>query len=147
MVGRFYLGGEAEVGYGSEEFEEFSWWNTDDDPYVSNYSKRLEGGLSARVGYRVNNASLVYGRIGGVAAEFQVDYESGTQSYHKAKVLPGIRYGGGIEVALSDAVSLRADYTYTVFSSWGLPGGNDPGGLVRLVPKENLYRAGLVYRF
>ena len=42
------------------------------------------------------------------------------RSYSEAKTRGGTRYGGGLEVPVSDRIFLKAEYTYTEYSKWAV---------------------------
>lgn len=69
-------------------------------------------GATARLGYNLNDNTALYGRIGyqrGRGTEI-VDAEGFSTS------LDGLRLGAGLETAVTDRISLRAEYNHTHYS-------------------------------
>lgn len=69
-------------------------------------------GATARLGYNLNDNTALYGRIGyqrGRGTEI-VDAERFSTS------LDGLRLGAGLETAVTDRISLRAEYNHTHYS-------------------------------
>jgi outer membrane immunogenic protein len=66
-------------------------------------------GVGARFGYRLNDSTALYGRAGYARGKLSIGGASGWGD--------GIRYGGGIETAVSDRVSVRAEFTQTNYES------------------------------
>lgn len=69
---------------------------------VDNVFDRREIGASARVGVEVVNNVLVYGKAG---------YTNYKDSF--SRKLDGLRLGGGVEVNVSDATFVKAEYRYS----------------------------------
>ena len=82
---------------------------------IDNVFDRRNIGASARVGYVVNDSTLVYAKAG---------YANWRQT--TSTELEGLRLGGGVEVAVSDNAYVKAEYRYTDFNR----GVGQHGGLV-----------------
>ena len=63
-------------------------------------------GANARLGYSINNAVLVYGKVG---------YENYRDVF--SRKLDGFRYGGGLEVALGSHAFVKGEYRRTNFEN------------------------------
>ncbi|MCB8821267.1 outer membrane protein [Microvirga rosea] len=94
-------------------------------------------------------AKLRYGLVFDRALLFVTGGFATTQlsshGYERDSWKPGYLLGGGIEYALTDHLSLKAEYNYLRFGDWkgsGLPGFLEKGDLTNHIGK-----AGLNYRF
>ena len=83
---------------------------------VGDADQRLEidhaFGATARLGYNVNDKTALYGRVG---------YQRGrgtevVEGQRFSTSLDGLRLGAGLETAVTDRVSLRAEYNHTHYS-------------------------------
>ncbi|MFM2043392.1 MAG: hypothetical protein RLY86_1968 [Pseudomonadota bacterium] len=136
----FYLGAEGEVGY--------NW--VDGEGTVNNAATTFDTdwtyGLSARAGYVVGKDVLVYGRVG-----YQWTNAEGTSTLGGVRTsfdetIDGWRYGGGVEVAVTDNLLARAEYNYIDYGAFQ-PQAAVGGNVVRRSPGEHALRVGLGYRF
>jgi len=102
----------------------------------------VQGSLRARAGFAVDRA-LFYATGGGVFAAFNDNYPSGDSSL-KARV--GYTVGGGIQYAITDLWSVRAEYRYNNF---GATTDNLPiaGTTVTHRQIENQVLVGFSYKF
>ena len=101
-----YGGLEAEVGYDGAD------WSETAEGITVDLEAQLTYGLSARVGGVIADKYLIYGRVGWVRTNFELsisDFGSGDEYFD------GIRFGGGVEAMLSNNLSARAEYTYTIY--------------------------------
>ena len=89
--------------------------------------------LSVRAGYVVSDDSLLYGRIGWQRSAYSVDVGSGASRLTYDGTLDGVRYGVGYDYALTDQITLRAEYNRTDFE--------------KVRDDEVQGRVGLSYRF
>lgn len=69
-------------------------------------------GATARLGYHLNDSTALYGRVG---------YQRGrgteiVEGQRFSTSLDGLRLGGGLETAVTERVSLRAEYNRTHYS-------------------------------
>lgn len=97
-------------------------------------------GLAFRSGAVVHERVLVYYRVGVTQARFTGTETVAGQQVSRGVDLTGYAVGGGVEVLVLPALSVRADYTHTVYETWRL-GGTD------LKPRDNLVSAGAALRF
>jgi len=94
--------------------------------------------LSGRVGGVIADKYLIYGRVGWVQTNFELS-ASGIGSDNE--YFNGIRFGGGVEAMLSNNLSARAEYTYTIYEdALDIPG-------VDLDVDQHLVRIGVAYYF
>jgi len=87
---------------------------------------------AARVGYMLNTGLMIYGLAGYESADFDL----GNVSFDR----DGWLVGGGLEVMISQHLSLTAEYTTTILNDANL------GGL-KIEPESHKARLGLTYRF
>lgn len=138
--GAFYLGLEAEAEVASVN------WNIERDPAGRLYTMEKRGavGVGARAGYVLNDSVLLYGRVGVVNGWFDSDYATATTAVSQTDTLTGVRFGGGVEFAVSDSLRMRLDYTRTVYEDFEV---DYLTGVDGFEPSENLFRVGLSYAF
>lgn len=136
----FYVGveGDGELSYTD--------WNIDRDPNgrVYDIQKDWTIGGAVRAGYIFNGSTLVYGRVGAVLSEFSTHYAEGTNNISQDDTLGGIRFGGGLEVAATENVFVRMDYTYTDYEDFDV---NYVTAVDSFENTETLMRVGVGYRF
>jgi len=87
---------------------------------------------AARVGYMLNTGLMIYGLAGYESADFDL----GNVSFDR----DGWMVGGGLEVMISQHLSLTAEYTTTILNDANL------GGL-KIEPESHKARLGLSWRF
>lgn len=88
--------------------------------------------VAARAGYMLNTGLLLYGLVG---------YESSELSLASIDIAKdGLVVGGGLEVMISQHLSLTAEYTTTILNDANL------GGL-KIEPESHKARLGLSWRF
>lgn len=141
QIGSLYLGGEleAELAKTHSDHEREGGGQTFSEEMQWTY------GASARVGYVVNNTTLLYGRVGVVETRFQVDYARGNNSLSAQYNETGFRFGGGMEFPVSENLIARLDYTHTAYPEFSLV--TPPGGdLQQYRPKDDLFRIGILAR-
>ncbi len=127
-----YGGFEAEVGYDGAD------WSESSDGTTVDLEAQLTYGLSGRVGGVIADKYLIYGRVGWVQTNFELS-ASGIGSDNE--YFNGIRFGGGVEAMLSNNLSARAEYTYTIYEdALDIPG-------VDLDVDQHLVRIGVAYYF
>jgi opacity protein-like surface antigen len=106
-------------------------------------------GLALLSGFRLNNASMIYLKLGYNWSTVSLDetIRSGTEfeptsiEYHDEVTIKGLLYGIGIESAFNEQFSLRSEYTHAVYSSFTANSG------VRIASSRNQILFGLIYRF
>jgi len=139
-LGGLYLGAEAEAEAG------FANWDIERDPTGRVYSvdKKWSYGGSARLGYMLAEKALLYGRAGAVNTRFNTAYNLGQNRVDQDDDLLGWRVGGGVEVAASEDLFVRFDYTYTGYDDYNV---DYISGVDSFDHSESLFRVGLGYRF
>ena len=95
--------------------------------------------LAGRAGF-VAGRSLIYGLAGYTSSKFKT---FGLAS-DMGKRLNGLRYGGGIEFAVTPALSLRAEYTRANYKKWAVASG---ASTITFNPRENRFLLGATLRF
>lgn len=99
-------------------------------------------GASARAGYNLNSSTALYGRVG-----FQRSRTTERADTEKLSTSRnGLRLGAGLETALSEQLSLRAEYNRTSYGLTKLKkldlGANQKGGF-----NNNQFSIGLSFGF
>lgn len=145
-----YLGGElfGNIYSGTDK----SYANqTQGGVNVTNSSEReinQSYGVSILPGMKVNNITLLYGRLGYVRGRFTSTLSRSTSitgslpDVSSSANLNGIDYGIGMEVLLHNNVSMRGEFKHTNYM------GNvvvNPGA--NFSPSDNMVTLGLVYNF
>ncbi len=78
-------------------------------------------GISGKLGYILDNGTLLYVRGGGVRTEFSNHYEKGnnrSNDIDREVSLSGLRLGIGAEVPITELAFLRLDYSHTVYEPY-----------------------------
>ena len=139
----FRLGGEIFVRHSTAD-------NTDHlAAGVSTSSTKLEAnnsyGVSLMPGIKLSNSAVVFAKVGYVRTDLKgtATYSnSGLESRETASQwVNGIEYGVGMEIAATDNVSLRGDYTYANYNNW------HTSSLSRFSPSNNSFNLGVIYHF
>ncbi len=139
---RLYLAAEIEA-----ELSDVSW-DHERDPTGRSFSLEKKGGLGAglRVGYIVNNAALLYGRVGIVQSYFDIDFDRGLNAVHKDATEIALRYGFGMELPATPHMAIRLDYTFTDYGTLRLT-APPVGDVETYKTTESLFRLGSVIRY
>lgn len=113
-AGRLYAGVEASGDVSGIN------WNIERDPNGRVYSADHDYsvGASARLGWRVSDTALIYGRAGAVRTRFEIPYATSGVSVRSKTSRTGLRLGAGLEVALSERARLRLDYSVTDYERY-----------------------------
>lgn len=131
---RFYVGAEGEIGgndlNGSKNVA----------GRITSLDANESYGLSVRGGYLVTDNALLYGRVGWQRTNFEVN--SGGLSLHDD--LDGVRFGGGLEVAMTDNLLARLEYNYTDYDALKYSVGT---ANYSVQPDGGQLRLGVGYRF
>jgi opacity protein-like surface antigen len=127
FAGGFYLGAEFELAVPDNVVSRVR-------VYGREMRARLttDGGVFVRGGYSWDGSSLLFVRAGVTAPRPAFETMDGREVSNRWLVTPAI--GGGAEFAVTSAIALRADVTYT------FPGGENPVDSLRGT-------LGLSYRF
>jgi len=107
-------------------------------------------GISILPGFKVNNASLLYARLGYDNANMSgsgstsvvnaANVTLGSGSARTSKWRSGWSYGLGMETLLNQNVSVRGDYTRVTYNDFRV-------GSTRFSPSDNRFALGLIYHF
>jgi opacity protein-like surface antigen len=139
--GRVFLGAEGEVEFSDAK------WEHERQPTGRTYAigKRDSYGVSARLGYVVGNAALLYGRAGVVLSNFRTTFHRGMNTTVDDDYKPGLRLGFGMELPATERMTVRLDYTFTAYDDYTLA---TPSGVERYDNlEESLFRVGTAFRF
>lgn len=116
----------------------------------------IKGSVRGRIGIAVNRV-LFYATGGAAFADFQTHYDlsnlfgpGAVDDYRRARV--GYTVGGGVEYAMMNTLSVRAEYRYSDYGTFTDPLVNSvpaAPGLIRGAHREtdNRVQAGISYRF
>ncbi len=115
-LGPVYLGGELEA-----EFSDLNW-NVEREPTGRIYSLERDQSyaVALRLGFLLNDAAMIYGKAGTVRSRFTTDYERGANHVVQEDWLTGQRFGGGVELPVSEHGFLRLDYSYTEYDEYSV---------------------------
>jgi hypothetical protein len=157
-LNRIYLGLELEA-----EAANFGWYQertvAGEGGRDFAEEKRSSYGAGLRVGYILNNGSLLYARAGKVRSRFITTYNKGAGSgnpspwINRLDKLDGTRIGFGAEVPAYRNAFVRMDYSYTKYDSFsfvttnGIGSGTPNPDAMTFQDNENLFSLGLGLRF
>ena len=117
-----------------------------DDPVGRDVSveRNLGYGASARMGWVVDDRALLYAKAGVIGSEFETRYRTGGADLRQSDTQVGARLSGGVELPANDQLAVRLEYTHARYEDYqiDLPSGTDS-----FEPSENLFQAGVVWRF
>ena len=138
-IGHVYLGGEFEIDGVTAK------WDHAHIPGARVFSpaEQYNFGASGRLGYVLDQGSLVYGRLGIANAGFLTYYSTPKFTLNQSNHQTGFRIGGGIETPISRRWWLRLDYTHTDYNDYDV---STPSGLDNFTNSDELVRFGLIYR-
>lgn len=138
----FYLGGELEAELGKTHSDH----EREGGGQSFAVDRQWSYGAGLRAGYVVNDTALLYARAGVVGTRFQADFAKGNNSLSALYDETGIRFGGGMELPVSEQLIARFDYSHTIYPEFSLTVPPD-GALNRFRPEEDLFRIGMLYKF
>ncbi|MFO7582266.1 outer membrane beta-barrel protein [Guyparkeria sp.] len=149
---RIYLGVELSADSSSGE-----WRHERETPGGGgrDFSLEKKGGqaLAARLGYQLDNGTLLYARLGKARSQFNYRYAKGAQAsndINRDEIEIGDRYGLGAEVPLTPNTFVRFDYSRTDYGDIEFVTGHGDGANADEVRWENTsdqFRVGVGYRF
>jgi len=170
---RFYLSPEVNLGTSnsdggvttseSYDFSSGNITNTGGSSESYEYEAGRSYGLGVLAGYNLTEATSFYGRLGYQRTKFKASYnydesynyvdgnfgfsDSGSfsDSDSDSKTFGGVRFGVGMETAISSNVALRVDWSQTHYSSETFNYGG--GESTTFDPTENQFQVGVSYRF
>jgi len=106
QVSQFVFGLEGDVNGSSERDSEYN------DPIAYSLRKNVDASIRGRIGYAFDRV-LIYATGGGAYGDFHTSYNDGIyyDSFNHGRF--GWTVGGGIEYAIDNNWSVRAEYRYT----------------------------------
>ncbi|MEJ0093916.1 MAG: outer membrane protein [Methylocella sp.] len=141
QINQFVVGLEGDID-GSGVSRSYGW-----GPVVYGTQIPVDGSIRGRVGFALDRA-MFYVAGGAAFASVTNSYTSffGYNSF--AKSLAGWTIGGGLEYAITNNWSIRAEYRYSDYGSFtDFPLLAVPNGAVSHHETENAIRAGFSYKF
>lgn len=136
------LGFEVNVGDSSAEYEATS------DTYQETITRDVSYGISAMLGTNLSDNTHLYGRLGYQATSMELTArQAGTgvvEEFSKDKTYTGARVGAGIQTAVTDDLSVRLEWTRTIYSEETLAYN---GSEVDVQPGESRVAIGILGRF
>jgi len=115
--------------------------------------KKGDQALAARLGYQLDNGTLLYARLGKARSQFNYRYVKGNNpgnDINRDEMRIGNRYGVGAEVPVTPNTFLRFDYARTDYGSIDFVTGHGDGSNADEVDFSNetdQFRLGFGYRF
>jgi len=101
---------------------------------------KLSYGIGVLLGMDVSPGTGVYGRLG----YQKTDYEIKQDTISEQETFDGFRYGIGIETDIASQLAMRLEWSQTSYSESSASGN---GFSASVEPTENLFQAGITYRF
>ncbi len=138
VIRRIYLGLEAGAAMGSQHW----LYNGTGGTRIYGVRKLDSYELAARFGYELDNNILLYGRFGGVAAQFATPYQQNMHYVRPAGYQRGLRIGGGVEFPLWRNLFGRVEYTHTSYADYDVMPAQTADNFAN---DENLVRFGAIY--
>lgn len=159
-----YIAPEVNLGTSNADggYSESSSYTYDDGFYSdsdsSSYEVEAEAGRSygfgVLLGKDLTANTSVYGRLGYQRTEYELTVSgTGFDSESEDDTFGGVRYGLGLETAMTHNLALRLDWSLTDYSdeSFSESTQDDFGGTetntATFDPTENLFQVGVSYRF
>jgi len=142
----FYLGGELFVDDSNASESQGHSNSTATSTYNTKFTVGTGYGISILPGLKLNDSSLFYVRLGYNWAslkgtETMTVTGTGSTSASKSSTQGGYNYGVGMETVISNALSLRGEYTYTSYNSFTSSLGT------KWSPSDYQFMLGLIYHF
>ncbi|SIS67449.1 outer membrane beta-barrel protein [Neptunomonas antarctica] len=143
---KWYFAVEAEAD--SSETD----WTHVREPGGRDFSVEKKGsyGVGVRLGYVLDNGSLLYVRGGKVKTKFNTDWNKGSSLDNKVERddnVWGSRLGVGAEVPVTDHVSMRFDYTHTNYGEYSFVTEHSQPDAMSFKNDETLFRLGVSVTF
>ena len=140
IINRWYLSAEIDG-----EISNAGWDHNHSDGRVFSVDKGASIGINGRLGYVLDDGSVVYGLFGAVRSRLHTPYQTSSgRSFPVTPMQTGYRVGGGIESPLTGRLFLRMQYAHTEYNDYQVtvPSGTDTFGA-----RDDTVSIGLVYRF
>jgi len=150
---QFYLAPEINLGYsnadGGQRLSSGTYSATTEIEAKRTY------GLGLMAGYAVTPSTNVYGRLGYQRTKFEASWNESdpawnySESGSDSKTFGGVRYGVGVETAMTDSLGLRFEWNQTRYSSETFTETDQWGDeeYTRIKPTEDLFQIGLTFSF
>ncbi|KTG17511.1 MULTISPECIES: outer membrane beta-barrel protein [unclassified Guyparkeria] len=143
---RVYFGVEAGAENSAAE------WDHVREPTGRNFSVEQKGGqsLSARMGYQLDNGTLLYARLGKARRQFNYRYVKGgdrRNDINRDEIEVGNRFGLGAEVPVTPNTFVRFDYNRTDYGEIAFETTHGNTDSVSLENQTDQFRLGIGYRF
>jgi hypothetical protein len=124
LLGAFYAGAEAEANISNID------WNIERDPSGRIYSAEHEYsfGINGRLGVRLKDSALLFGRVGVVRTRFDIHYATTGTSVRSQDTETGLVVGGGLELGLGSDVRVRIEYSRTTYGQYDVEYGLNSEG-------------------
>lgn len=142
QFGRFVVGAEGEIGYGSVKGNDGNVGGTLDQTRLG-----MQGALRARLGYSFGRI-MVFAAGGWAFASAEHSNDGGgfvTDVF--TRTLNGWTLGGGAEYALTDTLLLRAEYRYSDLGNYTRQFPANFVAPYKVSNREQAIRLGLSYKF
>ncbi|MEJ0052601.1 MAG: outer membrane protein [Methylovirgula sp.] len=138
QVSQFVFGLEGDVNGSSERDSTF-------DPFAGGYSLRenIDASIRGRVGYAFDRV-LIYATGGGAYGNFHTSY-NGVDAFNTGRI--GWTVGGGLEYAIDNNWSVRAEYRYTDYGHTTDFPSSEGFDAVSHHIRDNRVQAGFSYKF
>lgn len=143
----YYLGGEVFGNYANSS----QGWDAASlsagGSYGSNAEMNSSYGLALLPGLRLTDSTLTYIRLGYTWAHFKYNESSSTLglSASNSSTEGGFTYGIGMETLITGNWSLRGEYTYTNYNSFGTSMNATSSSSIN--PSASQYSLGVIYHF
>lgn len=143
--GRLYGAIELDVGYDGAQYDE-SATVAGLGTASLDVETQLTFGVSGRIGTVIADDFLLYGKIGYVRTNAEAELEGnvvgiGPFSVSDDEWFDGFRFGAGLEGMVANNISIRAEYTYTIYDDPDIAPG------LSIDPDQHLVRIGASYYF
>ena len=149
MYGHFYVGGEiaASLTTGNSKGGQLK---KGESPNSGKFLSKWTINPTLRLGMLISPKTLAYGKIGVSDSHFEVSSLGGSKSDGQPckykKNIWGFSMGAGLETLVTEKVSFRMDYTFSIYpkKTWTVGGGPTPDS-AKISPKESIFRIGVAY--
>lgn len=149
QFGRIYLAGELEG-----EASTANWNNgretTGGGGRTFSSEKKGGYGINGRLGYVLDNGTLVYGRFGIINTRFNTKYAKGNNSatdIDRDDRELGYRFGVGADSPLTESLFLRLEYNYTDYSPYRFTTTQASSDTVEFDNSDSMFRVGVGAHF
>jgi outer membrane immunogenic protein len=131
----FFVGGEGEATWSDAD------WEVSAGGVTVEAEKKYSLGLAIKPGYQFTDKFAVFGTLGWKWSE----YELSAAGVSDGDTFDGLSYGGGVEYAVSDKISVGAEYTRVNLGKQTYDYGG--GDTFTFDGDENVVKATVTYHF